>query len=727
MAKILTSIDIGESEVFDIIMPNHHNFFANDVLVHNCDIDVDSGNRDRLLKHLEDKYGDGFAHISTDTLLRLKSAIKDAERYTFGAVRPETEKFTKTLPTPPQGVSDHDWVFGYTDTDGLYHQGIFDNNETLRKYAKDNPEIWNYVSQMLGIIRNKSAHSCGIVLAEEPIQNYCPITYIQDTKITGYSPKALESSGLLKFDILGLNTLYDIQQCLKSINDRLGIKIDPWNLPEDPEIFKQFALANTTTVFQFDTDTVRPYLRDIKPKSLENLANVTSLVRPGTLDSLSEDGRTLAEVYVARVNGEPIRYIHNDLQPIMQNTYGVQLFQEQTLRIFRDIGGFTYEEAEKIRRAIGKKDELLLREMTNTLKEKCLIKGWNQSQVDLLVQQIMASAKYSFNKSHACSYSYVAYACMYLKTYYPLDWWKAIMSNADKNEIANKFWPHVYGFTVFPDINKSGDSYLIDNDKLVMPISIINGVGAKAYEQLVKFKPYKDFRHFVECNLAKGTVKSRSAVDAGMVRELIIAGVLDSLFDQTITPTIEDKLALFEQYKAEVKQEAVEPVPAKFIGITPLGRYLAKKQLINVYSEDLRPLILYPRGGRQIEGDVWVTQDGIYILNGTDLLNFRDNDIKSYKSEISMGCIAYVIEEKIIQYQNKTKQATKITVDVNGIFFEDVLWPVWKTNIAPSGFKGLPVLMIYKHRYNNGFYSKLGLKQIIPYINADDKKIYTQV
>ena len=597
------------------------------------------------------------------------------------------------------------------------------------------------MSQALGIKHHSSTHACGIVLADKPIQEYCPTININGVRVTGFSPKSIEAAGLVKLDILGLNTLRDIQLCLESIKERTGKDINPWDLPYDKRCFDEFTAGHTETVFQFDTNTVRPYLMKIKPTSIDELGSITALCRPGTLDAPNGDGRTLAEVYVARKQGEQIEHIHPDMIPITGETMAVQLFQEQTLRIFRDIGGFSYEDAEAVRRGIGKKDEKILATASNRLREACLSRGWSDRQVSLIIDQIMASAKYSFNKSHSTSYAYVAYACMYLKVNYRLDWWKATLSNSSKDEVAAKFWKYVQDFTVLPDINQSTGNYAIVGDKIISPISILNGVGEKAYKQLVVNAPYRDLEHFVGLHLNKRTLSDRSAVTCGTAKKLIAGGVLDSLFDKP-TYTIEEKLEIFEALKAKVKGEYPKPIAkeyGEFIGITELGRYMVKKQLISIYSKDLRPLLLSSRGGLPVLGadgslKAYKMQTGkdkddndvfLFILDGNQVEFTRDKVTKvplAEGEERHWGAVGYVIDEKPFPYHNKSKQATKLVIDVNGYFSEEILWPAQGESQALAGFKGLPCLVVYRE-YRN----KLVIDRLQKLLKEEDLERYNMV
>jgi len=682
------------------------------------DIDVD-GSREKILEYLDRTYGECMCQLSTDTMLRLKSSIKDAERALTGAVSAKTETMCKKLPFSPQGADERDQVFGHFDSSGVYHQGLIETNEYLKEWARETPVIWDTVKSMVGVTRNKSVHACGLVIADKPVQEYCPVITVSKTRATAFSPKSVEEAGLIKFDFLGVTTMGDVEECLKSIKDRLGIQIDPWNLPEDPDVYEQFANGETETVFQFATETVIPFLKEIKPKNIDELAAVTALCRPGTLDAPYGDGRTLAQVFVDRCNGEPIEYIHPDLEPIFKETKGIQLYQEQTISIFKIIAGYSDEKAEVVRRGIGKKIKEVLESCMLDLKTACLSKGWKESQVNLLIDQIMASSNYSFNKSHATSYAYLARACAYLKKRYPLDWWKACMSNAKKDKVSNSFWKHVKDFTLLPDINKSGNEFLIEGDCLRSPVSMINGIGPAAYKQLTDNSPYSDLRHFLECHSTQRTSgEGRSSVHSGIIRKLIAAGVMDSFFEKDLMP--HQKISEFEYLYAEIRKEKPKPVPEEYAYMKPLGMYLLKKELIKVYSEDLRPIMMPPRGGAPSSINPTDWEIGGFVVTSAEMIfRYKEASAKKVGEECEVACLGYVLEEKLISYKNKTKQATKMTVDVGGTFFEDVLWPARGTETSPSGFKGFPVMMIY--RFTNNWAS---LIKVVPLLHKDQLSNY---
>ena len=687
------------------------------------DVDMDVSDKERVLKYLEDTYGDNYCKLSIDSMLKLKSSIKDAERAIRGEVSKETEIMCKKLPHSGQGANEHDVVFGYEDDHGSHHKGLIETNAHLKRWTEKNPEIWRTASQMIGIQRQKSIHACAVAIADKPIQEYCPIISVAGSKATGFNPKDVERAGLIKFDFLGVNTLKDIELTVKSIKDRTGQVIDPWVLPYDEKCFAAFGLGNTACVFQFDTATVIPYLKAIKPGSIDDLSAITALCRPGTLDAPYGDGRTLAKVFVDRCNGEAIEYIHPELEPIFKETMGIQLYQEQTIEVFKQLAGYSDEQAETVRRGIGKKIKHVLEECMADLKSSCMSRGWTEAQVDLLIEQIMASSNYSFNKSHATSYAYVAYACMYLKENYPLDWWSAALTNADKDEVASKFWKHIKDVTLPPDINKSKSNFVIEEDKIRSSISIVRGVGPKAYEQLTANAPYEDFNQFVHTFFRKRSKDEvRSAVNSGVVYKLIAAGVLDSLFEGMDLAALE-KFELFEKVKAKVKEQKQEPIKEEFIGMTGLGEYLVKKELIPIISEDLRPFMLPARNGAPHQHGYWYLKSFPPVVSGDQITFLMDKAQVQGGVNGSFSCIGYVIDESIITYKDGKKQATKMHVDVGGEFFETILWPKWnQEDVSPSGFKKLPVLLTYK-----GKGDRFGLESVVPLLKKDQLGKYNVI
>lgn len=634
------------------------------------DIDIASQHRDRVLKFLEERYQDCFCRISTDSTIKLKSAIKDSERFLRGSVSAATELLCKKLPAEPPNVSSYDFVFGYVSDEGKKIAGLFDTNEDLKKFAKDAPEVWESVKHVLGTIRQKSIHACGVVIADQPIQNLSPLVKINGTWATGFSPKSLDILGLVKFDLLSVNSLTDIQNCLELIYEKTQKKIDIYNLPIDIEVFKLFWSGKTVSIFQFDTDTVRPYLKIIKPTNLDDLGAITALCRPGTLDALDHNNRVLSEVFVKRATGEePIEYVHPALESILKETYGIALYQEQTIEIFKKLANYSDEEAENVRRGIGKKDEKILSKCFNDLAVNCLKQGFSEKEIDLLRQQILSSARYAFNKSHAISYAYIAYACAYLKHYHPLEWWTAVLNNATLEEIQNKFWFEIKDLLEIPLINISKNKYVVNNSKIVPPLHIIKGIGEKTSEVLSNNAPYVNVIDFLQ--------KNKDFLDVGILKKLFFSGAIDELFDES---NISCKLKVLDDlWKKIITPKNYKNLHDEFKNFTFLDFLLLKKQLLPFYGVDW--LSLFAKNLNLVKYDFFYKNpaNNKIFLTGNALNEIVKSDMSTnnyiYNNITNFSTLGYVIDERPFRYHNNLKQANELTFESNGFIFSYILWP----------------------------------------------------
>lgn len=703
------------------------------------DVDMDVAEQGLVFEYLQKKYGDAFCRISIDSQLKLKSSIRDTERAVIGKVRPETEKLCVMLPKLPQGISDYDFTFGYTDDHDVFQPGLVEIYAPIRRYKEANPEIWETVTEMLGIVRQKSQHACGVVIADGPVQNYIPITQIGDAVVTGFSPKQLETAGLIKFDILGVNTLRDIQNARKLIKEQQGVEIDPFNLPYSKEAFEALGRGDTVTVFQLDSETAKPLLRGIKPKNIEDISATTSLGRPGTLDAPSgefEGGRqlTLAEIYIARAQGRPIRYIHPELEPIMKETLGVQLYQEQTLRIFRDIANYTYEQAETVRRGIGKKDKVVLESCMGDLRAACTAKGWTKDQVDLLIEQIMASSNYSFNKSHAISYAYMAYACIYMRLHYPIEWWTAILTNAKKEDL-QYYWPHAVQWIKMPEINNSDSEFYIKTigkDRYIQaPITLLDGVGPATTAEIALKKPFANFEDFVNR-------VNRTVINKGIVFKFILSGLVDNLFPEGITDM--EKLKTYLSLKKRLSGGKEEAIPEDLMNLSPLKQLQHKRSIFTVYKLDWTPAAapyLEAKGLIQRDNYVYVYLDpNKKDLHGRVLLDSegikRKLDTRDYNEDI-FAMVGYIAEAEEVTYTKKSFDAAigkevmtptsmmKFLIESGDVTIEAIKWPDWgkSTHGIEKDMNGKIALFLIQRKIHSERGLQLTVKKVLDISNID--------
>jgi DNA polymerase III alpha subunit len=308
------------------------------------DIDSDWEDRDLVLAYLKQKYGDRFALISTDLLLKLKSSILDVERAVKGMVFESTARMCQKMKGAPQGITDKEWLYGYKDpATGADVPGFWGSEESkdLMDYSERNPEIWETVQKCIGISKTKGVHAGGIILSPRPITEDFPVIVTPKGNVVAYNMKGVEALGGIKFDFLGVSTLKAIGSSMRSIKKRTGVNI-PWGeFPYDPSVMIDIiGKDKLEAIFQLNTQLVRGYIKKMSLMSIMDIAACTALIRPGALDSDSPDPRdpkpknpdgtknpfgvTAADYFVKCSMGErEPYYIHPDLQPILGESHGV--------------------------------------------------------------------------------------------------------------------------------------------------------------------------------------------------------------------------------------------------------------------------------------------------------------------------------------------------------------------------------------------------------------------
>ncbi len=498
------------------------------------DIDIDFSEPDKVAEFLKAKYGDKFARICTTGTNKIKSAIRDVSRVILDTKNDEEAKLyvdnvCKTISNVPQGFSDlNKWLHGWEDDEGA-HPGELGTNKALSDFFKEYPAVQELVEQVLGIPKSLGRHASAYCLADIPLSEIVPICTINDEDCTQFTMEAVEAMGLVKFDLLGLNTLKDIGNCVKLIKERHGIDIDIYSVDEDPKVFNEFSNGKTETIFQFNGAVPTNVCKLIKPNSILDLASITAACRPGTMYAEMEDEEgksTLINIWVKRrQNNKPFSFLHEDLEEILGSTHGIVLFQEQISAMFQKSCNYTAEQADEIREIIGKKKMDLMNKILPDIKKRLSNNGWNIQQINAFVSLCRSSSNYAFNLSHSVAYSYMAYVCMWLKSYYPLEWWTAILQNSSHEDL-EKHAKYFSSVVKKPDVNVSAiDFYIIDDSdqKIVYPLTMIKGVKT-ASEEVFKNKPYANFEDFYN-RVNKKVVNKR------VVSALIWSGALDSIYE----------------------------------------------------------------------------------------------------------------------------------------------------------------------------------------------------
>ncbi len=443
------------------------------------DIDVDFciRGRDQVIRYVKEKYGsDKVAQIATFGTLKAKAAIKDVGR-TLGFSFAETDAIAKLIPAPKQG-------FDYSLPDAIKME------PRLRDLMKSDPRVQTLINHALrleGLTRHTSTHAAGVVLSNLPLVDYLPLYVDKEGGIvTQFDMGSVEKIGLIKFDFLGLKTLTLIHDGLKLIQTSRGIKIDLDKLPlDDKKTYRLLCSGNTTGVFQLESMGIREMTVRIRPNCFEDLVAILALFRPGPLDS------GMTEEYIKRKHGkEKIRYLHPALEPILKDTQGVIVYQEQVMQIAQRLAGYSMGDADILRRAMGKKDP---EEMAK--QRERFVQGARKNKIDAkkageIFDQMETFARYGFNKSHSAAYALISYQTAYLKAHYPVEFMAALMSsemgNTDK-VIKNLAECREKGIVVLPpDINESRADFTVVEDKVRFGLAAVKNVGEKAVEFILE-------------------------------------------------------------------------------------------------------------------------------------------------------------------------------------------------------------------------------------------------
>jgi DNA polymerase-3 subunit alpha len=401
------------------------------------DIDLDIADKARplVIKYLQDKYNLGFAQIATFNKMKTKNAIKDAMWAVYGRNRndPEVKAVCDSIPDSPQGVDEQDFLYGYTDQEGTYHQGQLELNEMLQAFFQQRPEIETIVKRLIGSIRGWSRHASAFVISTLPLsEDRVPTMRMTDKDldfitVTQYDATMVEKCGLVKADILGIKTLAMTTDCIHLVktnhSDNLleeekGVPL-VYRLPEDAGVYLDFYNKDTDSSFQFNTELIKGYVQEFCPTSRKHLADLTALCRPGALDAPIMD-TTATQYYIDVRNGKrEIEYLHKDLEPILKDSNGIYCYQEEIMSFLVNIVGYSWEESDAIRSAIAKKKHEVIMSTFARIRESCAKRGWAKEAIETMCQQIMAFSRYSFNKSHSYAYAELGYITMYLKHHYP--------------------------------------------------------------------------------------------------------------------------------------------------------------------------------------------------------------------------------------------------------------------------------------------------------------------
>jgi DNA polymerase-3 subunit alpha len=428
--------------------------FLNPERISMPDIDLDfaDARRDEVLQYVVEKYGhDHVAQVITFGTMAARGSLRDAGR-ALGYTYDYCDKIAKLIPGGPAGTKT-----------GFLKECVQDLDEVKQIYHSD-PQAKSLIDAAIkleGVARHASTHACAVVITPKPLTEYLPLQKGTEENdiITQYEMHAVEDLGLLKMDFLGLSNLTIIEDTLKMVKTNHGVDIDVDTLtPDDPKAFALLQKAQTTGVFQLESSGMKRYLKELKPTEFEDILSMVALYRPGPMDAIPD-------FIDAKHGRKKVTYLHSSLEPILRESYGVIVTQDQVLQVARTFAGFTYGEADILRKAVGKKIKSLLDEQKEKFCKGAVAQGHSPALAAKVWEFIEPFARYGFNRAHAACYGMIAYQTAYLKANYPAEFMAAFM-NSETGDVERVAFlideARSMNLTVLPpDVNESHEKFAV--------------------------------------------------------------------------------------------------------------------------------------------------------------------------------------------------------------------------------------------------------------------------
>jgi DNA polymerase-3 subunit alpha len=582
--------------------------FLNPERISMPDIDIDfcMNRRGRVIEYVRDKYGkENVAQIITFGTMAAKSVVRDVGRV-LGKPYAFVDQVAKTIPGGP----------------GVTLDDAKKDSPALAEAMKNDAEVAKIVeigTRLEGLARHAGMHAAGVVITPEPVTNYVPLYRTnRDEIVTQFDMTVVEKMGLLKMDFLGLRTLTVIDDAVKSIQQESGEHVDVDAIPlDDPEVYRLFQEGRAKGVFQFESGGMVDLLRKSRPTKFEDLAALNALYRPGALDA------GMVDEYVRRKNGtSKAKYLVPAMKEILEETYGVIVYQEQVMQIAQRVANYSLGQADLLRKAMGKKDaEIMAKERTKFV-DGATANGYEKKKANEIFDYIEPFARYGFNKSHSVAYALVAYQTAWLKVHHPRHFMAALMSSEmDRTEHIVKFIHEAtaMGIRVLPpDVNESNMFFTVVGPNIRFGLGAVKGVGESAIESILEARRrigrFTDLSKFCEevdlraCNkkVLEALIKSGSFDFIGVTRKALFDSLeatadgaqrtkdakergQNSLFAMISSPsTPAAKLANAPEWLEEEKLQNEKETLGFYVSGHPLNRFSDElKSFANANTETL--------------------------------------------------------------------------------------------------------------------------------------------
>lgn len=669
-----TSITLVDPLKYDLIFERFIN--RERVSMPDFDVDFDYDRRKDVVDYVRRKYGEeNVAMIVTFGTMAAKNAIRDVARV-LRMPYSEADKITKEIPDRlPDGIKKPPVLKYYFGTTGKPEDEKY-IIPTLRKMYDEDEFVKRVVDMAVkleGMPRNTSMHAAGVLIAPDRVDSFVPLSRNGEDITTQYDMIELEHLGLLKMDFLGLRTLTDIDKAIKYVKEDHGVDIDFYNMEyDDKNVYDLISSGNTDAIFQLESPGMKKFMKELKPDCLEDIIAGVSLYRPGPMDSIPR--------YVKnKQNPENIVYDHPCLENILDVTYGCIVYQEQVMKIFQVMGGYSYGQADNVRRIMGKKkkDKMPIEreKFINGYKDPngqhdipgALKLGIPKEVAEKVFHEMESFASYAFNKSHAAAYAYLSYQTAYLRCYYEIEFIASVLNNRITNSDEIKkyvtYAKKQKHEVLPPNINKSRTEFSVEDGSLRFGLGALKNVGTALMETVIEerekngeFKSFMDYLQRVP----------QLALNKRCLESLILSGAFDcfgvarsqlmAVYDLAVERVNRDRktkaagqFSLFEteelksedtldypdikEFSKETRLKFEKEVTGVYISGHPLEDFMDKYDELTFTSDMLEPEEIEEDGETKL---VYSVSDGMSVLGGGIITEIKKHMTKLDKKEMAM-------------------------------------------------------------------------------------------
>lgn len=573
-ASSLVSYSLGITDVdpmkYDLLFERFLN--PQRITMPDIDMDFDAEKRYKVIDYVKEKYGlNRVCEIITFSNLLAKQVIRDLARI-FDVSTFKVDNLLKN----------------FDDKKSLKEQLL---NSSVKKMLDDQElrKMYEVALHLEGLKRHTSIHAAGIIISSKDLRNYVPLTLNSDgTYICGYTMNYIEDLGLLKMDFLGLKNLTIIDKVLCRVN-KIKFNDIPFN---DKKTYDLFATGDLTGIFQFETMGMRKFITELKPDNINDLIAAVALFRPGPIDNIPS--------YIARKHGkEKVTYVNDCLKSILEPTYGIIIYQEQIMQIASKMAGFSYGQADVLRRAMSKKkQDVLLAQKDNFIKGS-IKNGYDEKTALSVYELILKFANYGFNKAHSVCYAIIGYKIAYLKTHFPLEFMCEILNNyigvSSKTKTLLNECKRLGVEIIKPTINNTSCNYEIIEGKIVYPLSMIKGIGTLTCRQIVDervkngaFTSYFDFikrTYKTGIDVIKNVILSGALDFFGHTRKTLIENIDEAINYAELCSGLDENLVVkpelkeYEEFTQEELTKQEEKLYGFYISNHPTNKYISENSI----------------------------------------------------------------------------------------------------------------------------------------------------